>query len=185
MIYSAYFNPLIGVPQNRLEKFNEFSVVLITLHMFYFTDWLLGYDLKDVPEELLQPDKELLPNKRLQASYGIVMDCLLFFYLAVNISIILYFSLRSVKLVFTKYINLLKFHLFKKGIVVQENPKKISWDEKKEKYIKSLTKKEASRQREKDVVYYDKKEEKRQEKRHRKKLLTQELSVIREESKVD
>jgi hypothetical protein len=79
--------------------------------MFYFTDWLLGYDIDKVPEDLLQPDRELLPNKRLQASYGIVMDCLVFFYLAINISIILYFSLRSVKLVFTKYLNLLRFRL--------------------------------------------------------------------------
>ena len=98
------------------------------------------------------------------------MDCLLFFYLSINISVILYFSLRSVKLVIDKYVNLLKYYLFKKGII-KENPKKKS-NKMKVIKIKSLMKKDSSRQREDDVVYYDKKEEKRQERRHRKRLLT-------------
>ena len=65
MTYTAYFGPLIGLLQNRLEIFNELSVVFITFHMLYFTDWALGYDIHEIPEEYLLPDKELLPNKRL------------------------------------------------------------------------------------------------------------------------
>ena len=111
MIYTGYFSPLIGIYQNRLEIFNEISVSFITFHMFFFTDWTLGFDINSLPEKYLQPDREILANKKLQEAYGIMMDCFMFFYLTVNISIIWYFSLKTTGLILNKYRNLIKYYL--------------------------------------------------------------------------
>jgi hypothetical protein len=65
MTYTSYFGPLIGVYQNRLETFNEISVCFITFHMFYFTDWTLGFDIDSLPDKYLQPDRDILAKKNL------------------------------------------------------------------------------------------------------------------------
>ena len=140
MTYTAYVNPLIGVLQNRVEIFNELLLCFIAFHMLFFTDWALGYDIHLIPDEKLLPDRDLIASKYLQESYGIGMACLVFFYLSINLSIILYFSLRSVRIVWIKYINLLNHKL---GRTKKESEPNKKPNKKKNDYIKYLMQKEA------------------------------------------
>ena len=65
LIYTAKYSALIGKLPNRLEISNEICVCFITFHMFYFTDWCLGYDIHSIDEKYLLPDVALLPDKKL------------------------------------------------------------------------------------------------------------------------
>jgi hypothetical protein len=65
LIYTTAVTALIGKLQNRLEISNELCVCFITFHMFYFTDWALGYDIQTIDEKYLLPDVALIPNKKL------------------------------------------------------------------------------------------------------------------------
>ena len=80
LIYVGGNSSLIGKWANRLEMFNELSVSYISFHMYFFTDWVL--------------DKQGQPDKDLQYNYGIVMNCLITYYIYVNLLVILYHTLK-------------------------------------------------------------------------------------------
>ena len=41
LMYTGWTRPLQSVFSNRLEMFNEYFVCIITMHMAFFSDWVL------------------------------------------------------------------------------------------------------------------------------------------------
>jgi len=106
LIYTGYNYPLVGRHSNKLEFFNELFVCFITFCMTCFTPWVLGYNINLIPEKYLSPVKELQPYEPIHESYGHMMNALMFYYLYINLSVIFYHTIRSLKLIFIKYFRL-------------------------------------------------------------------------------
>jgi hypothetical protein len=82
MIYKGQFKPLVSRFRNRLELFNELSIVLVHIHIMFFTDWV--------------PDSEQRSN------FGYSMICVMAFNLGVNMVIILYYATRQIYFILRK-----------------------------------------------------------------------------------
>lgn len=101
LIYVGYNAPFVDKYQNRLEMFNELSVCCITLHMYFFTDWVL--------------DKNAMPDEDVQFNYGILMNCFLAYYIYCNIWNIISFTFRRYYLFAIRMYRRSKVFLFGDG----------------------------------------------------------------------
>ena len=110
LIYMGRNLPLVGKLSNRLEVFNEVSVCFITFQMTFFTHYSLGYDIKTVPEELLSPTVDLLPDEPAQERFGYLMNTCMFYYIYANLLVIFYFIIRQLSLLLTRYCRIWKFN---------------------------------------------------------------------------
>jgi len=89
--------------------------------MTCFTPWVLGYNINLIPEKFLSPVKELQPYEPIHESYGHMMNALMFYYLYINLSVIFYHTIRSLKLIFIKYFRLCRRQKLGIGEEVYEN----------------------------------------------------------------
>jgi hypothetical protein len=101
LMYVGWTRPLIGKFSNRLEIFNELFVSFITIHMAFFTDWVL--------------DEKYLANKPVQYDYGIMMNVFFLYYLYANLIVIIWETLKIIKLVIIKIYRWIKFKLYALG----------------------------------------------------------------------
>ena len=100
-IYQGQHMPLQERLKNRIELFNEICISFSSYLMLLFTDWV--------------------PDSELQYLYGWAMLSLIVLCILVNGFFIFKFGLKSLKLIITKYYQLLKRKLCLK---VKELPKK-------------------------------------------------------------
>ena len=100
-IYQGQHMPLQERLKNRIELFNEICISFSSYLMLLFTDWV--------------------PDSELQYLYGWAMLSLIVLCILVNGFFIFKFGLKSLKLIITKYYQLLKRKLCSK---VKELPKK-------------------------------------------------------------
>jgi hypothetical protein len=102
LIYVGYNSCLIGRWANRLEMFNELSVCFISFCMYFFTDWVL--------------DKNNQIDKDVQYNYGILMNCLITYYIYVNLWVILYYTFKVYTSMLIKCKNYFRFFFCEWGI---------------------------------------------------------------------
>ena len=106
LVYTGYNYPLKTKFANRLEMFNELFVCFITLHMYFFTDWVL--------------DKNNQTDKDVQYNYGIMMNYFLSYYIYCNIWIILWHNIRTYCLIVLKYSRLFRYTFCEWGVEIPE-----------------------------------------------------------------
>lgn len=91
LIYQGYSAPFNSRFKNRLELFNELTVVVCSLHMMTFTDWI--------------------PDYSTQYLMGWSMIIVIIINLIVNLFIIVVFSFKSLHTIAVKYYRLARHKL--------------------------------------------------------------------------
>jgi hypothetical protein len=102
-------SPYIETFRNRLEMFNEWTVLCCTLHMMTFTDWV--------------------PDVDAQYTMGWSMIGVLVANFAVNLSVILHVVFKLGSLISKKYYKLIRHKLF---------PNELKRKKLREKYVREL-----------------------------------------------
>ena len=110
--------------------------------MTFFTHWTLGYDIHLVSEELLSPVIDLKAAEDLQDSYGYMMNSCIAYYMYVNITVIIYFSLRNLKTIINKYFRLCRYNLCGLGETKSRIPKNVKFQDHLAKLVKHKAKKQ-------------------------------------------
>ena len=85
LVYQGYFMPIKMNVLNRIECFNELCITFSTLHMLYFTDWVL------------KPETKFY--------YGWHLDAVIVFNILVNLIVILYNGFNGIRLLLHKQYN--------------------------------------------------------------------------------
>ena len=119
IIYQGQFNPIILPLRNKMENMNEFFIILCTFHLFCYTDWI--------------PDLEVRANIGLFNAYMISLMMLL------NMMIVVYYSVKSLHLIYIKYNNLANY-MFNKHIAPIFEKVKLSAQIYKDKIVKGFMK---------------------------------------------
>ena len=101
LMYVGYTRPLISKFSNRLEMFNELFVCYITFHMKFFSSWVL--------------DENNVENKPLMYDYGIMMNTFFFYYLYCNIIVIIWETLKLIRLLILYLYTWIRWHLYALG----------------------------------------------------------------------
>lgn len=87
LVYVGWHAPLLTQLQNRVEYYNQLSIVLVTLHLCTFTDWV--------------------PSRQVQAHYGTSMIIVICSHMLISLLITYYWLIRHLCLIILKYLYIL------------------------------------------------------------------------------
>lgn len=94
LIYTGYFCAYVGRLRNRMNLFNETSIVCISWHLMFFAN------------------EDYLPDSSMQFNMGYSMALCIGINLVVNYAVIFYFGCLSIGLVCLKYYKLWRFVVY-------------------------------------------------------------------------
>jgi hypothetical protein len=89
IIYQGQFDPLITRLKNRIEKCNEFLVMMCSLHLMLYTEWVA--------------------DAQVRYYYGWSNVAVIIVCCTINMLIVLWFSFRVIGLILVKYFKLINY----------------------------------------------------------------------------